>query len=254
MKNLYILPAITILASLMMAACGTGPAPTPDAMMSQATSTPEVMMAHMTDTPDAMMTHATGTPDAMMAHTTDTPEAMMTHATMTPEAMMPQGTTGPGASSGSMEMADWLGTSLVDARTGRNFKISDFTGKVVLVETMAVWCTTCFAQQQQILDLHAALGNNSDLVSVSLDIDPNETQDILMKYVDSNSSFNWEYAISPAALSREFGKTYGDQFLNPPSTPVLIIDRHGIAHPLPLGIKSAEALMKAVQPFLDDHM
>ena len=119
---------------------------------------------------------------------------------------------------------------------------------------MAVWCTTCLAQQQQIQGLHAALGGNADLVSVSLDIDPNETPAVLTKYVEANSGFNWDYSISPTALSRELGQTYGDQFLNPPSTPILIIDRHGIAHPLPFGIKSAEALMKAVQPFLDAHM
>ena len=160
----------------------------------------------------------------------------------------------PGASSGSMEMADWLGASLVDARTGKSFRFSDYSGKVVLVETMAVWCTNCFAQQQQIQSLHGLLGSNTDLVSVSLDIDPNETQDILTKYVNTNSGFNWMYAIAPATLAREFGQTYGDQYLNPPSTPILIIDRHGIAHTLPFGLKSAQDLMQTIQPYLDAHM
>lgn len=194
------------------------------------------------------------TPEVMMAHATDTPEAMMTHATETPDAMMLQDTAMPGAQGGTMEMADWLGTTLADARAGQNFKISDFSGKVVLVETMAVWCTNCHAQQEQIQGLNGLLGSNADLVSVSLDIDPNENPDILMKYVTANSSFNWRYAIAPAELAREFGKTYGDQFLNPPSTPILIIDRHGIAHPLPFGLKNAADLMKTIQPYLDDHM
>ncbi len=220
MKSRTILLNLTILFSLMLAACGTGAA------------TPEVMMAHATDTPEAMMTHATETPDAMML----------------------QDTAMPGAQGGTMEMADWLGTTLADARAGQNFKISDFSGKVVLVETMAVWCTNCHAQQEQIQGLNGLLGSNADLVSVSLDIDPNENPDILMKYVTANSSFNWRYAIAPAELAREFGKTYGDQFLNPPSTPILIIDRHGIAHPLPFGLKNAADLMKTIQPYLDDHM
>jgi thiol-disulfide isomerase/thioredoxin len=153
-----------------------------------------------------------------------------------------------------MEMADWLGTSLVDARSGQAFKVSDFTGKVVLVETMAVWCTNCFAQQQQIQSLHGMLSGNADFVSLSFDIDPNETLEILKKYTDANSGFSWMYAIAPADLDRTIGQTYGDQFLNPTSTPILIIDRHGIAHPLPFGLKKAEDLMKAVQPYLDDHM
>jgi cytochrome oxidase Cu insertion factor (SCO1/SenC/PrrC family) len=232
MKARTILLNITILFSLLSAACGTGAA----------------------STPDAMMAHATDTPDTMMANSTETPETMMTGATETPEAMMPQDTAAPGASGGSMVMADWLGTALADARTGKGFKISDFSGKVVLVETMAVWCTNCHAQQQQIEGLQGLLDGNPDLVSVSLDIDPNETPDILMKYVAANSSFNWRYAIAPANLTREIGQTYGDQFLNPTSTPILIIDRHGIAHPLPFGIKNAADLMKTIQPYLDDHM
>jgi hypothetical protein len=98
------------------------------------------------------------------------------------------------------------------------------------------------------------LGGNADLVSVSLDIDPNETPDILTKYVNANSGFNWRYAIAPAPLAREFSQTYGDEFLNPTSTPILILDRHGIAHTLPFGIKTAEDLRKTIQPYLDDHM
>ncbi|MCK7526838.1 MAG: hypothetical protein MZV64_59190 [Ignavibacteriales bacterium] len=38
----------------------------------------------------------------------------------------------------------------------------------------------------------------------------------------------------PADVSREIASLYGDQFLNPPSTPMLIIDRKGVAHPLPV--------------------
>jgi thiol-disulfide isomerase/thioredoxin len=239
MKTRTILINMTILFSLTMAACGTA-----------ATSTPDAMMSHTTNTAEAMM-HATGTPDVMMAHATETPDAMMMHATVTPDAMM-HGTVTPGAS--TMEMAAWLGTSLVDARTGRAFKVSDFAGKVVLVETMAVWCSNCYAQQQQIQSLHGMLSGNADFVSISFDIDPNETPDILKKYVDSNSGFNWMYAIAPAGLARTIGQTYGDQYLNPPSTPVLIIDRHGIAHTVPFGIKTAEDLMKTIQPYLDAHM
>ncbi len=35
---------------------------------------------------------------------------------------------------------------------------------------------------------------------------------------------------------------------------MLIIDRKGVAHPLPFGIKSAEELLQALQPFLDEAM
>jgi hypothetical protein len=124
----------------------------------------------------------------------------------------------------------------------------------VLVETMAVWCSTCYSQQLEIKALHELFGMREDFVSVSLDIDPNEDESILAGYTQQNSQFAWPYAIAGSDIAREIGNTYGDQFLNPPSAPVLVIDRHGVAHPLPFGIKSAEDLQEAVQPYLDEKM
>ena len=63
--------------------------------------------------------------------------------------------------------------------------------------------------------------------------------------------FDWVYAVAPPEVSRELGQLYGDQFLNPPATPMLIIDQHGEVHPLPFGIKSAGDLQEALEPFLN---
>ncbi|HEX2993551.1 MAG TPA: hypothetical protein VHP14_01935, partial [Anaerolineales bacterium] len=76
----------------------------------------------------------------------------------------------------------------------------------------------------------------------------------LTAYTQKNSGFDWKYAVAGADVAREIGKAYGDQFLNPPSAPIFVIDRKGVAHPLPFGIKSAEDLMKAIQPYLDAKM
>jgi len=42
----------------------------------------------------------------------------------------------------------WFGVAIEDARTGETFKINDFAGKVVLVQTIAQWCNTCAYQQK----------------------------------------------------------------------------------------------------------
>ncbi|MFT3890272.1 MAG: hypothetical protein QM730_01450 [Anaerolineales bacterium] len=76
----------------------------------------------------------------------------------------------------------------------------------------------------------------------------------LTSYTQKNSTFAWRYAITGIDVAREIGRTLGDQFLNPPSTPVFVVDRHGVAHALPFGIKSADDLMKVLQPFLDEKM
>ena len=151
------------------------------------------------------------------------------------------------------ETPAWFSVSLTDARTGKTFNINDFRGKVVLVETMAIWCTNCLQQQGQVKALHGQLGARDDFVSIGLDIDPNENTSALKAYVE-NKGFNWLYAVPSKDVSREIASLYGDQFLNPPSTPIVVIDRHGDAHPLPFGIKSADDLMKAIQPFLDESM
>jgi hypothetical protein len=124
------------------------------------------------------------------------------------------------------------------------------TGIAVLVETMAVWCSNCLRQQREVVALHDLLGDQPNLVSVALDIDPNETNDILKAHTDKNG-FDWVYAVAPAEVAREIGQLYGGQFLNPPATPMLIIDQHGEAHPLPFGHKTAQSLQEALAPFLD---
>ena len=152
-----------------------------------------------------------------------------------------------------METPGWFRASFTDARTGQVFSINELKGKVVLVETMAIWCTNCLQQQGQVKALHEQLGARDDFVSIGLDIDPNENAEALKSYVE-DKGFDWLYAVPSADVSREIAALYGDQFLNPPSTPIVVIDRHGDAHPLPFGIKSADDLMQAIQPFLDESM
>lgn len=146
---------------------------------------------------------------------------------------------------------DWFKTTLKNVNTGENFTIQDFHGKVVLVETMAIWCSNCLKQQTEVKSLYESMGMDSDLVVVVLDIDPNESGDALKEYAEKNN-FSWVYAISPIEVSREISNLYGAQFVNPPSTPILIIDRDGVAHPLDFGLKNVEDLQNAVDMYLND--
>ena len=192
-----------------------------------------------TSTPAVMMEKETPTADVMMEKETPTAGAKMNDATASPEAMM--------------ESPAWYSTSLTDASTGRAFTVNDFKGKVVLVETLAMWCSNCKKQQVQVKALHTLLGERDDFISLGLDIDLNENAADLKGYVESNG-FDWLYAVAPLDVAREISTLYGDQFLNPPSTPKQVIDRHGAAHPLPFGIKSADELLQFIQPFLDGAM
>ena len=220
---------LMIVMSFILAACG--------GISTGATDNPEdVMSESMDPTPDAMLDEAMPTHDTMMDDTQATPDSMVESAT-----------------DNMMAVPDWFSVSMTNVNTGEAFTINDLKGKVVLVETMAVWCSNCFKQQTQVKILHSKLGERDDFVSLGLDIDPNEDASKLKGFVEKNS-FDWMYAISPSEVSRELSSLYGGQFLNPPSTPMLIIDRHGEAHPLPFGIKSSDDLLAMLQPFLDEEI
>ena len=102
----------------------------------------------------------------------------------------------------------------------------------------------------EVVKLHDSIGERDDLVSIGIDIDPNEDVPTLTNFVKKNG-FDWRYVVASDELINDISSLYGSQFLNPPSTPMLIIDRQGNAHPLPFGVKSADSLLAALQPFLD---
>lgn len=147
-------------------------------------------------------------------------------------------------------MPAWFTIGLNDVNSGGVFKVADFQGKVILVETMAMWCPKCLSQQKEVAKLHDALSAREDFISIALDIDPNEDAAALADYARKNN-FNWLYTVASDEVINEISVLYGAQFLNPPATPMLIIDRQGNSHLLPFGIISAEELQAAVQPFLD---
>ncbi len=228
MKFRNFLLSLILVVAIALTACGT---PTPDAMINEPTD--EAMM----EKPATETVMENPTADAMMPHENSTPEAMM--ETPTEGAMM--------------DSPAWFSAALTDVRTGQSFTINDFKNKVVLVETMAVWCSKCYQQQVQIQALHAALGERENLVSISLDIDPNEDTASVQSYL-ANTGFDWRYAVAPAEVSRELSALYGAQFLNPPSAPALVIDQHGVVIPLPFGVKSVDQLMQFIQPLLEAGM
>ena len=148
------------------------------------------------------------------------------------------------------ETPEWFDMELVDAQTGETFAINDFAGKVVLLETMAIWCPNCIVQANEVRNLHELLGNPEDLISVSLDVDIDEDSASLGEYA-STYGFEWHFAVAPLLVARALGNLYTAQYLNPPLSPMLIIDREGNVHHLEYGLKEAETLQQIVEPYLE---
>ena len=153
------------------------------------------------------------------------------------------------ASEPAAETPEWFDFELTDVQTGETFTINDYAGKVVLVETMAMWCPNCIVQANEVRDLHEMLGNPEDLISVSLDVDVNEEAAPLKQY-SQEYGFDWHFAIAPLEVARALGNLCSAQYLNPPLSPMLVIDRSGEVHQLEYGEKSAETLLETIEPFL----
>jgi thiol-disulfide isomerase/thioredoxin len=259
---------LLLMTAIIVSACGEAPvaatqpeAPAETVMAEKPASAEEVMEEKAgaevvaDQTTDEAPVEQKATDEAMVAEKAPTEETV-TEKAPTEEAMMTQEATAEvmvedKTSDEAMAAPAWFNAELTDVNTGETFKIADFKGKVVLVETMAVWCPLCLRQQGQVRALHELLGEREDLISLALDIDPNEDAELLQAHANQNG-FDWRYAVAPAEVSREIGQLYGAQFLNPPSTPMLIIDRQGEVQLLPFGQKDAQTLQEALTPLLNE--
>jgi len=99
---------------------------------------------------------------------------------------------------------EWFDIELTDVQTGETFTMTNFAGKVVLVETMAMWCPNCIVQANEARNLHEMLGNPDDLLSVSLDIDVNEDVASLKEYSEGYG-FRGHFAVAPLEIARALG-------------------------------------------------
>jgi thiol-disulfide isomerase/thioredoxin len=138
----------------------------------------------------------------------------------------------------------WLEIELTDVSTGRTFKLSDFQGKPVLVESFAVWCPTCLKQQKEMQKLLAREGDA--IIHVSLDTDPNEDEAKVKEHLERNG-LDWYFAISPIGLTEALIDDFGLSIVSAPSSPVVLICEDQSTRFLKSGVKSADTLLSEVE-------
>jgi len=135
-----------------------------------------------------------------------------------------------------------LAVELTDVRSGQAFTLAEVaaTEGPVLLEPMAIWCTSCRDQHREVVKAHAA----GEFASVSLDVDLTERQEDLAAYADAQG-WDWRFAMADADLYRLLQERFGTLATHPPSTPLIVIERDGTVRPLAFGagIRSAERLL-----------
>ena len=149
----------------------------------------------------------------------------------------------PEASPSGADAAPLLAYELTDVRSGERFTLGELSAdRPVLVETMAIWCTTCLSQQRQVVMAHEI----AEFHSVGIDVDPNEEADDLAEYAD-REGFDWHFVMADAALVQLLTERYGFGVTNPPSTPSFIV-ADGRIRALEFGrVRSAEELVAELE-------
>ncbi len=145
---------------------------------------------------------------------------------------------------GKMEsLRPWMDIELSDATTGEKFKISDFKGTPILVESFAVWCPTCLRQQKEMQELKAREGDT--IIHISLDTDPNEDETKIKEHVETHG-LGWYFAVSPLELTKALMDEFGLKIVSAPSAPVLLICEDQSTRFLRSGVKSADELLSEI--------
>ncbi len=137
---------------------------------------------------------------------------------------------------------DWRTITITDVNTNTPYTINDFKGKPILIESFAVWCPKCTALQREVKKLHET---NKEVVSISLDTDPNEDADFVKSHAQKNG-FDWRYSISPKEMTLSLIDEFGTGVVNAPSTPVIIICPDGTTNYLSRGSKKVADLQEAI--------
>ena len=167
-----------------------------------------------------------------------TPSVLLRAATPTP-APSADDSPAPTGSDEPTAVDQLLAYELIDVRSGESFTLAELAAnKPVLLETMAVWCTTCLSQQREVVRAHE-LG---DFDSVGIDVDPNERAPDLAAYAD-REGFSWRFVLADRELVRLLAERFGFEVTNPPSTPTFVVTS-GSIRALEFGrVRSAEELV-----------
>jgi thiol-disulfide isomerase/thioredoxin len=104
---------------------------------------------------------------------------------------------------------------------GDEFSLSDFTGKVVLLDFMATWCGPCKASMSGLLALHEELGDRVEIISIT--VDPAYDSESTLRAWKADWGAGWIHArdLADPPVSQRYEVTGIPTYV--------IIDRKGVA-------------------------
>ncbi len=133
----------------------------------------------------------------------------------------------PSANAAAAALASkaWANAPLTDVETGETFTIAGLAGKPLFIESMAIWCSNCRAQQGRFTEAFGQLAPGT-AEYVVLTVDPSETAEDLARY-KSERGFTGRYAVAGKELAKALDAEFGPNAINPPSVPVIFVSPSG---------------------------
>ncbi len=133
-----------------------------------------------------------------------------------------------------------LDFTLVDLE-GKSFRLSDYRGKVVIIDFMATLCDPC---RVQVSHLGGVWEKYKDrVIIISIDLNPNETPEMLRDFSDQFPYATWIWAKDTENLGYKYG------IVSIPTT--IVIDQEGYVKARYVWITPNTVLIEEVERLLD---
>jgi cytochrome c-type biogenesis protein len=138
--------------------------------------------------------------------------------------------------SNEIEFSDFTLTDL----NGQTFKLSDFRGKVVIIDFMATWCKPCLIETANLIEIWRDHGD--ELIIISIDADPSETEDQLRNFKEDFPEATWIWAMDTENLA------YDHKIMSIPT--LIIFDQNGKIVARHEGITDNQILIDEIEKLL----
>ena len=124
---------------------------------------------------------------------------------------------------------------------GKGFSLSDFRGKVVLLEFFASFCGPCKPQLMELKDIRATYPKEQ-LVMISISFDPSIDTDEKLISLSRNASASWTFAKDTEGISDKYEIMIGPT--------IILIDKAGMIRNVHEGLTKSKVLNPEIDQLL----
>jgi thiol-disulfide isomerase/thioredoxin len=120
-----------------------------------------------------------------------------------PKPLLQVGQTTP-----DFELAQIFATTDTEAKKDAKLRLSDYKGKIIVLDFWATWCVPCLQKMPELRKLHESLKGNPRVVMIGISFDNKEAAESLGKFV-TEKDMPWLHALAGNLLESKTAKDYG---------------------------------------------